>query len=108
MRCAQDLEDTVQPVLTHDIANADEVDVVGGDSHGQIALGHLEHEVEAIFALDGARFYGLDERGAVMGIDNRLADLERHTLATPFVTFRVTRAIQPKPRRRSRLCRSGA
>ena len=91
MRGAQHLEHLVQTLLADDVAHADEVGVVGGDPDGQVALGDLEDEVELVLALDGAGLDGLDECGPVVGIDDRLADLERHMCQTPFATPRITR-----------------
>ena len=78
VRGAQDLEDLVQSLLPDDVADADEIAVLGRNPDGQVALGDLQNEVELVLALDGARLDGLDQCRPVVGVDDRLADLERH------------------------------
>jgi len=40
VRGAQHLEDPVEASLVHDVADADEVEVAGGDTHDEVLLGH--------------------------------------------------------------------
>ena len=68
----------LETLLPDHVANADELGVVGGDPHRQVALSDLEHEVEPLLALDGAGLDRLDECSPVVGVDDGLADLERH------------------------------
>src|SRR5690606_19845919 len=87
IRCAQHLEDSVQPVLTDHIAHADELRIVRWHTYRQITLGDLQHQVGLVHAFDLASFDSLDQRGPVMGIDHGVANLERHVTGTPSVAI---------------------
>jgi hypothetical protein len=64
--------------LAHDVADADDLGVLGRNQHGQIALCDLEPEVGFLDTLEQPLLDGLDQRRPVMGVDNGLADLESH------------------------------
>jgi hypothetical protein len=64
--------------LPDHVSYTDEIAVLGRNPDGQISLGNLQNEVELVLALDGACLDGLDECGPMVGINDRLADLERH------------------------------
>src|SRR5690606_16228397 len=84
VRGAQHLEYSIEPFLVHHVANADEVDVVSRDANCEITLSYLQDEVLTFLSLDDASLDRFDERSAVMGVDNRLADLESHMFLSPF------------------------
>src|SRR3954462_7374176 len=87
----QDLEDLVQALLADDVADADDLGVVGRYPHREVALSDLQHEVGLLFALDGPLLDRLDERSAVMRVDDGLADSEAHVDVTPFALPRLPR-----------------
>src|SRR3954454_12138366 len=101
VRRAQHLEDPVEPILTDDIAHADDLCVVGRHAHGQVALGDLQHEVGLLFTLDDALLDRFDERGAVVRVDDGLADSEAHVCMTPFADPRLPRKTVGRIRRGS-------
>ena len=74
----QHVEDAVQAFLVNDVADADELGVVGRDADREIALRHLQHQVDLLDTLDGAGLDGLDQRSAMVGVDDGLANGERH------------------------------
>ena len=93
---AQHLEDLVQAFLSDDVADADELAVLGRNLDRQVALGDLELEVELVLALDRAGLDLFDECGPVVGVHDRLADLENHVLFSPFATSRIPRRRRPR------------
>src|SRR5690606_6679013 len=76
--CTQHLEHAVEALLADDVTHADEVDVLGWDFDGQVALRDLELEVDLVLSADGARLDLLDQCGSVVRVDNGLAYCERH------------------------------
>ena len=58
---------------------------------GQVALSHLEHEIEFLFTFDDARFNRIDESSPVMRVNDGLADLESHVSRAPSASTSVTR-----------------
>src|SRR5690606_5976198 len=91
VRGAQHLEDPLQPVLAHHVADADVFGVRGGHAYRKITLVDPEDEVRPFLALNGSSFDRLDTSSPVMGIDNGVADLESHVTSTPSATTRVPR-----------------
>jgi hypothetical protein len=84
VRQPQHLEDAIEPFLVDDVAYADEVDVVSRNANGQVTLRNLQDEVLTFLSFDDPGLDRLDERGPVMGVDNRFADLESHVFLSPF------------------------
>src|SRR4051812_43758647 len=76
----EDLEDPLQAVLTDDITDADVFSVVRRNPDSQVALGNLQNEVHLFLALDDPGLDRLDQSCPMMGVDDSLADLERHAL----------------------------
>src|SRR5699024_2322071 len=74
----EDLEHLVQALLVHHVAHADQVDVVGGDLDGQVALGDPQLQIGAVFALDGASLDLFDECSTMVRVDDGLADGKVH------------------------------
>ena len=60
VRLAQHVEDAVETLLVHDVAHADEVDVVRRNADGQVTLGDAQDEVVPLDALDRPLLDGLD------------------------------------------------
>jgi len=108
VRRAQHLEHAVEPFLADNVANAHELRVVRGHPNGEIALRHLENQVEPILALDDSSFQGFDQGGPMVGVDDGFADLENHMSRTPFVTSRLARQQPPSGALWRRFPRSGA
>src|SRR3954470_4240165 len=92
VRGAQDLEHPVQALLAHDVADTHEVAVLGGDLDRQVTLSDLELQVELVLSLDRSCVDLFDECSPVVGVHDRLADLENHLLFSPFATSRLSRS----------------
>ncbi len=98
-RGPQDLEHLVEAGLPDDVADADDLGVVGRDPDGQVALGDLEDEVDLVLALDGAGLDGLDQCCAVVRVDDGLADCERHVWDAPLAGPQTNTRSPGSPRR---------
>src|SRR6185312_8065754 len=83
IRCAQHLEDPLQPFLPDDVPHAYKLGVVGGNAHRQVALIDLEHEVGFLLTLDRTGLDLLDPSSPMVGVDDSVADLESHVACTP-------------------------
>src|SRR5699024_7137519 len=84
VRSAEHLEDLLQPLLADDVPYADEVDVVGRDLDGEVALGDPQLEVELLLASDDLLRDGFDEGCSVVRIDDGLTDGEGHGDKAPW------------------------
>src|SRR5580700_5660099 len=76
IRGAQYLEDALQTFLPDHVPDTDKLGIVRGNTHRQVALVDLEHEVDLIFTLDSTGFDFLDPSSPMMGVDDGVADLE--------------------------------
>ena len=95
MRSAQVIEDPVETLLADDVPDTDDLGVVGGNAHGQIALRDFEDEVLLLLALDHAGLNCFDERGTVVRVDDGLSDLENHVSSAPFAAASLSRQATP-------------
>jgi hypothetical protein len=76
--CTEHLEDAVETLFADDVADADEVDILGGHLDDQVSLGDVELQVFLGLALDDPVFDLDDRRGPVVGVDDRFANLKKH------------------------------
>src|SRR5258707_4698401 len=83
VRGAEHLEYALQPFLPDHVPDANQLSVVGGNTHSQVALVDLEHEVGLILTLDRTGLDLFDPSSPMMGVDDGVADLERHVACTP-------------------------
>src|SRR5689334_13573220 len=90
MRRAEHLEHPLKPFGAYDVTNAYQLGIVCGDTHSQVALVDLEHQIGSILALYGASLDRFDASSPVMGIDDGIADLERHVASTPSAEDHLT------------------
>src|SRR5690606_34265579 len=95
VRRPEDVEHLLQTLLAHDVADADEVDVLRRDLDGQVALGDLALEVGLLHAADGRGLDLLDERCPVVRVDNGLAYAEGHVEGSPFARAQSTTVDAP-------------
>src|SRR5207248_9173674 len=84
------LEHPLKPFGAYDITHAYQLGIVRGDAYGQVALVDLEDQISSILALDGASLDRFDASSPVMGIDDGIADLERHVASTPSAEDHLT------------------
>ena len=94
----EDFKDTIETLGVDHVAHTDQIDVVGGHTHGEIALGDPQHEVFTVDALDGADFYGLDQGGPVVRVYDGVADVEGHVVSPLSRTLRISRDEGPSSR----------
>jgi hypothetical protein len=90
MRRAEDLEHPLKPFGAYDVTNAYQLGIVRGDTHGQVTLVDLEDQIGLILAFYGASLDRIDASSPVMGIDDGIADLERHVASTPSAEDHLT------------------
>src|SRR6516165_271813 len=90
VRRPEHLEHPLKPFGAYDITNAYQLGIVRGDAYGQVALVDLEDQIGLILALDGASLDRFDPSSPVMGIDDGIADLERHVASTPSAEDHLT------------------
>jgi hypothetical protein len=90
VRRAEHLEHPLKPFGAYDITNAYQLGIVRGDAYGQVALIDLEDQIGSILALDGASLDRFDASSPVVGIDDGIADLERHVASTPSAEDHLT------------------
>src|SRR6266568_979639 len=90
VRRPEHLEHPLKPLGAYDVTNAYQLGIVCGDAHGQVALVDLEDQIGLILALDGASLDRFDASSPVMGIDDGIADLERHVASTPSAEVHLT------------------
>ena len=77
---AQNAEDALEPVLVHDVADADEIEVARGHANDQIALRNdAKDEVFALFTFDRSGLDVLDDCSTVVRVNDGFADRESHT-----------------------------
>ena len=76
--------DGYEALLADDVANTHEIDVLGGDLDGQVALGDLELEVDLVLAADGPGLDLFDQRCTVVRVDDSLPNRESHLQVSPF------------------------
>src|SRR6266536_398637 len=80
---AQHLEHPLQPFLPDHIPYAHKLGIVRGDAYREVALVDLEHEVRLFLTLDRTGLDLFDPSSPMMGVDDSVADLERHVACTP-------------------------
>src|SRR5699024_2251494 len=80
----QHFEDLFQAFFANHVTNTDEVDIIGRDIDGQIALSDLQPKVELLLPPDDSLRDLLDEGCTVVRVDDGIADCEGHVLALPF------------------------
>ena len=90
MRSTEHLEDALKPLGTNDIPNANKLGIVRGNAYGKVAFINLEDQISLVFTLDGASLDRLDASSPMMGIDDGIADLERHVASTPSAEGHLT------------------
>src|SRR5690349_18300225 len=90
MRRAEHLEHPLKPFGAYDVPNAYQLGIVRGDTHGQVTLVDLEDQIGLILAFYGASLDRFDASSPVMGIDDGIADLERHVASTPSAEDHLT------------------
>src|ERR1700733_2082331 len=90
MRRAKHLEDALKPLGTNDIPNSYQFGIIRGNAYCQVALINLEDQISFVFTLDGASLDRLDASRPMMGIDDGIADLERHVASTPSAEGHLT------------------
>lgn len=64
--------------MVHHVADADQIDVIRGHSHGEITLSNPKDEVLAFFTSNGANFQGLDKCSPVVRVNNSVANAKSH------------------------------
>jgi hypothetical protein len=69
--------------LPDDVANADDLGILGRNQNRQITLSNLQPEVGLLHSLEKSLFDGLDQCGTVMRVNDGLADLECHVVEAP-------------------------
>ena len=74
------------PILPDDITHTHQFGVVRGHPHRQVPLVDLEDQVGHFRALDRTGFDLLDASSPMVGVDDRVADLESHVAHTPSAT----------------------
>src|SRR5208282_2142284 len=72
------------------ITDAYQLGIVRGNAYGQVALVDLKDQIGLILALNGASLDRFDASSPVMGIDDGIADLERHVASTPSAEHHLT------------------
>ena len=72
------IRDSLKAVLVDDVANADHVDVFGGNLNLKITLVHTQLQVRPLLTTNGARHDLFDRGCAVVRVDDRLTDFKRH------------------------------
>ena len=84
MRSTQHVEDPVQPFFVHHVADPNKVQVAGRDPNYQVLLGDdAKYEVLPVLAFDLSGLDILDDRCAVIWVNNRFADGKCHVPSTP-------------------------
>src|SRR5262249_37540189 len=69
---------------------ANQLGIVRGNAYCQVTFIDLEDQISLVFALDGASLDSLDASSPVVGIDDGIADLERHVASTPSAEGHLT------------------
>src|SRR5208282_2645247 len=72
------------------ITDAYQLGIIRGNAYGQVTLVDLKDQIGLILALNGASFDRFDSSSPVMGIDDGIADLERHEASTPSAEDHLT------------------
>src|SRR5690606_37250887 len=72
------IENLAQTVLVDDVTNTDKVDILRGDLDREITLSDVKLQVNLLFTPDGSFLDLSDGCGPVMGVNDSLADLEKH------------------------------
>src|SRR5450631_2919037 len=103
VRRAEHLEHLVEALLTHHVSNAYKLGIVGGYPNREIALGDLQDKVNALLAIDDTTLDGFDQCSPVMGVDDRLADVERH-VQEPLPLTQEYHAEEARGNGRVRIC----
>src|SRR5271166_1047113 len=90
VRRAEHLEDTLKPLGADNITDAYQLGIIRGNAYGQVTLVDLKDQIGLILALNGASLDRFDASSPVMGIDDGIADLERHVASTPSAEDHLT------------------
>src|SRR6516162_192521 len=90
MRRPEHFEHPLKPLGSYDIPDAHQLGIVRRHPYGQVTLVDLEDQVGLVLALDGASLDRFDASSPVMGIDDGIADLERHVASTPSAEGHLT------------------
>src|SRR5258707_12798963 len=83
VRGAQHLEHSLKPFLPDYVPDAHKLGIVRRNTHSQVTLVDLQYEVASILTLDRACLDLLDPSSPMVGVDDCVADLERHVARTP-------------------------
>ncbi|MBG9885578.1 hypothetical protein ABE10_03035, partial [Bacillus toyonensis] len=81
-RGSQHLEHAVEALPADHVAHADEVDVLSRDLDDEVSLRDVQLQILLCLALDHPVFDLDDRRGAVVGIDDGLANLKKHKVVS--------------------------
>ncbi|CAI8327882.1 MAG: Uncharacterised protein [Cellulomonadaceae bacterium TMED98] len=76
---AQHVKDLIHAVATNDVAHTHKVNIVSGNLDGEIALLHIELQIELFLAFNGALLDFGDGCRPVMGVDNGFSYFELHS-----------------------------
>src|SRR5205823_12265623 len=76
---AQHCEDLLDLFVVDDFAQADLLGVVGRDHQGEVTVRKPEDEILTVRPEDIALLPALDDGSAVMGVDNFVSDVKRHS-----------------------------
>src|SRR5665213_162102 len=106
VRRAKHLEHPIKALLAHDVADTDKLGVVSGNPNREVTLSYFKDEVNALLAIDYTTLDGFDQCSPVMGVDNCLADVERHVALVPSAAPILPRKTGPRERRSAYLRRS--
>jgi hypothetical protein len=90
VRRTEHLENPLKPFGAYDITNAYQLGIVRGNAYRQVTFIDLEDQIGLILALDGTSLDRFDASSPVMGIDDGIADLERHVASTPSAEGHLT------------------